>query len=557
MKNFKKFFFQLLCVFALSACSNTNNPPVNNTEETSVDDTHLSQALEPAAIPSAENNAEIIEDPSAILLRQLEENPDGAHDIFLGAELYWNNKHYQEAIVWYKARIAHKDRDKKENWLSLYRIAQCYEALNEWSPALDYYLQAHQEIPAIADPIERIATYYRLQRKNNLAYAFAKYGATIPYPANYADLTSKHIYDYRFDEELLIAAYYINHKQEGLIAGDRLINSPDVPEDVKNKNKKNFLFYIQNLLRVRLQPISITLPLIREGLDLHYNPQNSSILKIEDGYLLICRTVNFTQTGGCSKWYMIDPDAKKLKFDNKSFLVKCDKDFHILWQKEILDHIPLTTTSDRVNGLEDFRIFSYNDKTYATTTLFADVCKIALIQFDDQNTENTTPLKSIVVLKGPIPNRHEKNWLPFIKDGEIHTIYSYDPLTIYKINQETGETETVLSEKPPLDFSHFRGSASPIPFDDGHLIIVHQVICKDGSYYYIHRFLYLDKNYHIKKMSLPFTYKHLGVEFCSGMTVDHADKNLVMTISSEESESYFAFVPLDTVRTLLQPIPTH
>ena len=91
-------------------------------------------------------------------------------------------------------------------------------------------------------------------------------------------------------------------------------------------------------------------------------------------------------------------------------------------------------------------------------------------------------VEKLVPLKGIDPARCEKNWLPFVKNNELYAIYGYDPLIILKINRETGDCETVLNEEPDHDFSKFRGSAAPIAFDDGYLILVHEVVMKDQRY---------------------------------------------------------------------------
>lgn len=523
MKPKNKLFFLSFCVLYLSSCW---------AEEQSLTDTLCSR-------PSSDEIMKVA--------------PNSVHEIFLLGEQYQNSKDYLKAISCYKARISQEDTDKTEIWSSLYRTAQCYRALDEWNQALDYYLQAYEQIPEIANPIEEIATYYRLHKKNYLAYLFAKLGQAIPYPEQYASLTAKNIYDYRFDEELLIVAYYTHFRPEGLIAGDRLNINREVSEDIKNKNRRNLLYYVQNLPDVRFQPITFTLPLIGEKADLHYNPLNPSILKTKEGFWLSCRTINYTSKGAIER-KMIDPTKEKLEMDNKNYLLQYDKNFTFLSQSEILDHNPLTERSGEMKGLEDLRIFIYNNGLHGTASmLFNGVSIMTLNQFGDRTIEGTVPLESTTLLQGLNPQKNEKNWLPFIREDVLLFIYAYDPLTIYKLDKQSGNLHTVVSKKQKRNFSHFHGSAGPISFDDGYLIIVHEAI-KRNEYCYIHRFIYLDKEYNITKISLPFTYKHQGIECCCGMTIDHAGKDIIMTVGIEDKEAYLAFIALDKVRALLQPI---
>src|SRR5204862_471745 len=120
------------------------------------------------------------------------------------------------------------------------------------------------------------------------------------------------------------------------------------------------------------------------------------------------------------------------------------------------------------------------------------------------------------------------------------------------IPQGQGSKFLTLYE-PKHDFTRFRGSTPPIEFDEGYLLLVHEHV-DNGQRNYMHRFLFLDKDFNIKKMSLPFIFMHKGIEYCCGMTIDHTEKNLIMGLGIEDREAYLFITDLDTVRTLLEPI---
>ena len=110
--------------------------------------------------------------------------------------------------------------------------------------------------------------------------------------------------------------------------------------------------------------------------------------------------------------------------------------------------------------------------------------------------------------------------------------------------------------EPTADFSLFRGSAGPIPFDDGYLVLVHEIIQNpDSTRYYLHRFFYMDKYFMVKRITKPFTFLHHGVEFCGSMTIDHSGKNLIMALGIEDSKAYLTFTDLNLIRSLLHPLP--
>jgi len=215
-----------------------------------------------------------------------------------------------------------------------------------------------------------------------------------------------------------------------------------------------------------------------------------------------------------------------------------------------------------LEGLDDCRIFEFNKNPWFTCTTCdtnpTGNFQISLCKLDDKSFGKTAEVEQLIPLSGPDPYRCEKNWLPFIKDGSLHVVYSCDPFIIYKPNIETGECETFLEYQPTHDFSSFRGSAAPIEFDDGYLMLVHEVVhFPDYSRAYMHRFLYLDKKFIVKLLSRPFTFKHIGVEFCCSMILDHFDKELIIPIGIEDQEAYLCFIDLDTVRSLLNPLPPY
>ncbi len=244
-------------------------------------------------------------------------------------------------------------------------------------------------------------------------------------------------------------------------------------------------------------------------------------------------------------------------FRTKNFLIHYDRDFMLISQQEIVEDFRAKDfVSCNVEGLEDCRLFDLKDETWFTCTTSdtnpTGIRQISLCKLAEENAH----VAVLLPLNGPDPYRCEKNWLPFIKEGLPHVVYSYDPFIIYQLDMETGDCKLALRYEPVHDFSRFRGSASPIEFDDGYLMMIHEVVLlADYSRCYLHRFIYLDRDFIIRQVSKPFTFKHLGIEYCCGMTFDHSDTQLIMTIGIEDHEAYLCFVDLDNVRSLLNPLP--
>lgn len=502
-----------------------------------------------------------------LLTQGLKDEPDNVRYMFYLAQSYKCIKNYDEAIKWYKMRVE-KGGWKEEVWYSKLMIGQCYEDMGQWDQALPVYLDAYQFNPERAESLQQISTHYRTQGQYHLAYSFAKLGSPIPYPSNQVLFISDPVYNYLFDQDISISAFYTPFKDEGYAATNRLILKKNVPSDIKELAYRNMLFYVDDLKNAKYQPIEIDLPYIREGFAGRYNPMNPSIKKTEAGYDVVCRTVNYVQIGA-KHFKSLDLLDESNTVNTRNFLVKYDRDFNLLSQQEIVENLPRERKRTyNIDGLEDCRIFDLNDSTWFTCTTWNinpnGKPQVSLCKLSDKSSDSVVNVERLIPLVPPDLNRCEKNWLPFVKDNEFHVIYSYDPMIIYKpkILEGTGacigivnDQQKTLHDIPKNDFTRFSGSAPPIEFDNGYLSLVHETVFTEEQRNYMHRFVFFDKDFKIQKVSKPFIFFHKGIEYCCGMAVDHSTTKLVMGIGVEDREAYLGTVDLDTVRSMLEALP--
>jgi glycosyltransferase involved in cell wall biosynthesis len=496
-----------------------------------------------------------------LLTKELEQQPWNTRSMFYLATSYHCLEQFDEALKWYETYIKHGGW-YEEVWYSKYMIGTIYEELDQWELALAYYLDAYQTNPGRAEPLQRISKYYRMNEQYELAYFFAKQGAEIPFPYNQTLFISFPVYDYLFDEDLSICAYYTPHKDEGFAAVDRLMLKKSVPYYIKNQAIHNALFYIKPLPNARYQPIVIDLPPIREGMGVHYNPMNPSIKKTNEGYDVILRTVNY-MTIGAKHFQTLDILDPTNTIKTRNFFLQYDKEFNLLSQQEIIEDLHRPHFKYRnIEGLEDCRLFEFEGSDWFTcTTLDTNPSgqpQVSLCKLSDDRSQSTIQVEKLMPIVGPDLNRCEKNWLPFVKDDVFSIIYSYDPFIIYQPKIENSfpraDTKTeAIRQNSVLDFSRFSGSTPPIPFDGGYLFLVHETLYEDGRIY-LQRFVFLDQDLNITKLSKPFLFLHQGIEYSCGMAIDHEEENLVITVGVEDRDAYFCTVDLKTVRGLLETL---
>lgn len=492
----------------------------------------------------------IVKSSKEALKNHLKQDPDNQLYIFELAQIFQDSNKYNKAIRLYsKSKLL----DGEKGWYSEYMIGRCYELKGDWENAFKYYSSAFTRRSTRSEPLYDISQHYFSENNYSKVWFFAKMGKKIAYPEDDKLFLEQDIYSYKFREQLTIAAYYMpQHKHKGQKYIDELLFDHEVPDNVKRNCFKNLLYYVENIENTEFIPIQVNTPLLCDWSMERYKPYNPSIIKTDKGYTVNCRSVN------CVQWYpdyVVMDGTRRPK--SKNIFVEYDKDLNKEFEAQIVEDASLAKFETWIQGLEDLRIFHFKNEIYfvATTCQLNEKCipKMCCGKFTKNNDNNTVSIDHITPLQGPIVERAEKNWMPVVINGELLLIYSFGPYVVYKPNIETGECSEFINKDPGFDFSRFAGSAPPIEFDNGYLLMVHEGIWQDRKYY-VHRFLYLDQNLEIKKCSRPFTFKHKGIEMCCGMVINHSEDKLIMAIALEDREAYFGLIDLSNVRSLLKDL---
>ncbi|HSX37390.1 MAG TPA: hypothetical protein VLE95_00995 [Chlamydiales bacterium] len=479
------------------------------------------------------------------LIENYDRQPFHGRTLLRLAQAYKGAREFETAIELYQKRID-SGAGKEEIWFSKFMIGACYQELKQWDKALHWYLEAHQYCPNLPDPIQKIATYYRESGKNELAFLFADYGRRIQAPLEQTYFDYPSFQRYQFDEEIGITAYYTRFLKEGLEACNRLLVQKNIPYWIRDQNGRNLFFYSPYLENTDFQSIELSLPPVTGDSPESYHPMTLSFVKTENGYKMLCSAINYTQQGR-KIFATNDPSGV---FRTRNFYLELDKKFQVTFQQEIEEKLirqryrPLN-----VEGLEDVRLFEYQGEDWCLSTT-ADtnpngVSQVSLCRFSQGE------ITQLIPLIGPDSYRAEKNWLPFIHCGALHLIYSYDPFTIYTPDLKTGICHSFLEQAVDLNFSTLRGSAPPISYKEGYLLLVHEIVhYPDSTRAYLHRFLYLNQELKIEKYSHAFAFLHQGIERCYGLNLDHSGKRLIFTVVREDKEAYLGLLPIECMPPL-------
>jgi tetratricopeptide (TPR) repeat protein len=180
-----------------------------------------------------------------LLLQGVKDEPNNARYHFYLANTYRDIGMHKEAIETFNKRVEMKGWDQ-EVFYSLYQIGYCYELLKEINNAKLSYLKAWEYRPSRAEPLYKLAYMCRNAGEYQQAYLFAKKGLAIPKSCDML-FVNLPIYDYCLLFELSISAYWVGKYEESRNACILLDSLKNVPEDVRNINRKNVLYNEQKL----------------------------------------------------------------------------------------------------------------------------------------------------------------------------------------------------------------------------------------------------------------------------------------------------------------------
>lgn len=285
---------------------------------------------------------------------------------------------------------------------------------------------------------------------------------------------------------------------------------------------------------------------------------NPSILRTSDGYLVTLRTSD-----------------RKFYTTTKNVLASYTASFQPKTQCII---------GDVQEDVQDARLFFYDNSYWLVgcgRRAFKEEAyfpQAIFVELQPREMPGLYSKKNVVIPKS-FNYCKEKNWLPFVLDDQLLIINFYAPFTILKLDAHTGNWTFFLQERfDYLDLEHdnilyksqltlpynhcseLRGSAAPIIFDDGYLMMVHKVGFlnrSDGTVHkdYFHQLLYFDNQFHLKKASKFFVFKKMGIEFCSAMTIDHTGNSIIFSLGIDDREAWLCIIDIREIRMLLKTLP--
>ncbi len=482
-----------------------------------------------------------------LLLKGLEDEPNNDRYTFYLANSYRDAGQYDNAINAYKKRIAIGGWFD-EVWHSHYSIGKCYRNKGDMANAIYWWLEAYNFFPNRIENLYEIIYHYRTNGKNNLAYGIFLMADEQRKKNSNTDylFLQKDVYDYKLDYELSIIGYYCNYANYDLKRTSmKVLNYPYTDHGISNNVLTNYKFYAESIcghnlltdnVRETLKSIGKNLSELKPKVESGEFVPSTPSMCIQNGKLIVnVRYVN----------YKIKPDGgyeNPGSIETINVLATVDIEDDDDWKIENEFIMNYDKTKDNLYvGLEDVRLYSSADsKIYFNANRGLSYHNIKVEHGMISLDEEPRGVKSSQILDIEGGKEVEKNWVLFeTPQGQMKTIYGWNPLTIGDINPESSQVENKKEYESPHFFKYLRGSTNGIRVKDELWFICHTVSYEDRRYYY-HIIVALDPNtYEVLRYTPYFTFEKEKVEYTLGFVYfDTTDEILISYSLMDKSTDY-------------------
>jgi len=446
---------------------------------------------------------------------------------FYLANTYHDSGQFEKAIEYYKKRIEIGGWDQ-EIWYSYYRIGLCYKNLGKIENAIYYWMLGYESFPKRIENLYEIVCHYRHSSNHKLSeiyYQLAKKVLSEKLDKDNYLFLHNGIYTHKLEFEYTIIGYYLGIKNmnEQIVT---ILNNCD--DSALNNNLVNNMKFYKDLLNP-VKTIDFTnIAVIKvNGEDTNFYSSSSCLVHNEkkDGYLLNIRYVN----------YYINEEGYYLYCDKHIITVnkyvELTNDFKVIKEK----WFDVNYEDRRYIGVEDVRIFrdSKSKNLLFTGTGFLQNGNIGIVK---GNYDVIKPKLEYNELSCAFSHSDcEKNWIFIDYKDETHMIYSWNPLRIGKVNNQTNQLELVETKQMPMIFSHVRGSSCGFKYNKKMKVsvedllvsierieiwfMVHLVSYEQPRFYY-HMFVVLDEDMNLIRYSAPVKFEDVCIEYSLSLVVE-------------------------------------
>jgi tetratricopeptide (TPR) repeat protein len=462
------------------------------------------------------------------------------------------------AIEWYGRRKELGDSDEETFYANFQE--GLLRAKNDFLAAVPILLEAWQRRPTRAEPLYELARGYMERGEAVLAYHFANLGVQIAVPPDTLFVDHRiYVWGLRFERGW--AAAQLGKFDEARADLRAVLEAEGLQADFAElaqtwlngiEESAEDVTPMRGASRGRVPvPLARLVDDVRIGMiHLDVSPAwptfNPSIASDGEGFSMIVRSTNVRFEHGTLYF-------EEAAHHNVNYLVKLDANLGVTTVDRIKeDSEGFVRHEARVTGFMDLRLIEVNGRWFASGSSLQlsphrQSYEMALLDLDGARVTN------VQRLRGPDLEREEKNWMPFVHDGELHYIYSCGPMVVFRYERATGSLRLAAQSDSPRFTASFRGGSQGLALDGGgYLFVIHETYRQSRRLSYLHRFIEIDQDLRLSAVSRPFTFTDEVREFCAGAAISGTE--LVLSFGVRHSEAYLAVLPLASALKLLEPV---
>jgi len=439
----------------------------------------------------------------------------------------------------------------EEIWYSHYQIAKCYLALNKENE-MEYWMnKAYEYNKNRAEPLYFLTNHYRIISQHYKAYHYYLKGKNIPFPHNELLFIENDVYNGLFDyENTILSCYLCKTRQQSLCELITYINK-NIPYSIDNV-WDNLHYYIETLDSSTYNGVYTKYNFNSFA---EYTPSSCSLIKnidslSEQQYILNIRLVNYSidENG----YYHMRHSNNKVV--TKNAVVYLDKYYLPIGEPKLLFE-DCVFFDKNIEGLEDVRIFNFQNETYMTASSKNSTNNENIDIVIGNYNYKEKKIYNIIPIKSPNNSECEKNWI-FIPESaklanigvknNINFIYGWHPLEIANISNNELHIHTSYNITPTI-FSKFRGSSSIVEYNNKFWAVAHFVKYSQPRVYY-HSVVVFNKNIRPIEYSAPFCFRQNKIEYCLGFNINNGIACFIF--SENDSNPGFITIPLTHLKMI-------
>jgi GR25 family glycosyltransferase involved in LPS biosynthesis/glycosyltransferase involved in cell wall biosynthesis len=444
---------------------------------------------------------------AAVFEQALVEEPQNVRYMFYCANSYMNAGDPDNAIRWFKKRVA-AGGWAEEQYVSAYEAGCQYKKKGDMANAVHCWLEAGQYAPGRGEALFELVKYYREMANWPAATLFYERLAVLTAPKD-ALFSKNAVYGYLRDYEYSIIAFYtkapIDHRwylnllSSGYNTQSALSNYKFYIRklrDLPGVTDVDFTGVVEKTVAGRTDTFRSSSPcLIPWNRDGH------------DGYLLNIRHVNY-RISSQGAYEFRHADGKITTLNRLLWLSRDLRPVREHWFDKVANpHL-------RYQGVEDVRLFCQSTTEPPRFVGVIEHPTKGLISVGHGIYDLSASCLIPSVYESPTGNSCEKNWI--FADAD-RLIYNWSPLTISSLAD--GRILSRDSAVPPF-FSLLRGSTCGTHVEDELWFVCHFVEYSTPRHYN-HIVVALDRvTLKYRRHSAAFKFHGDPIEYCLGLVVE-------------------------------------